>query len=157
MKEWSIFLGKCVLYLLVWGGFVAIVTNMDKDTIDDLPVWANMIIVLVVFIAPFWLSKIIWNKGEQLTNNISNQIKETVETKKVVQETQQSMQEYNEAKSRFKYLSNDVLLNKYKEYQENKLEDMIRLALEEELVERKLITHSPMHNKLDAIMTKMKL
>jgi hypothetical protein len=67
------------------------------------------------------------------------------------------MQEYNEAKSRFKYLSNDVLLNKYKEYQENKLEDMIRLALEEELVERKLITHSPMHNKLDAIMTKMKL
>ncbi|RTL59559.1 MAG: hypothetical protein EKK37_07265 [Sphingobacteriales bacterium] len=157
MKEWSIFLGKCVLYLTVWGGFVAIVTNMDKETIDDLPVWANMLIVLVVFIAPFWLSKQIWNKGEQLTNNLSIQIKETIETKRAVQETQQSIQEYHDAKNRFRYLSNEALLNKYKEYQETKQENMLRLALEEELVERKFITHSPMHDKLDAIMTKIKL
>lgn len=157
MKEWSIFLGKALLYLLIWLGFVGIVTSMDKDTLDDIPVWGKMIVVLIVFISPFWLSKLIWTKGEQVTKSISHQMKESIETKEAVKATKESTAIYGDAKNRFKYLSNDSLLAKYKEYQDSKEEDMIRLALEEELVERKLITHSPMHEKLDAIMTKMKL
>lgn len=156
MKELSIFLGKCILFLLICYGYVTLV-DMVIATNYDLTALAYNIIVLPVYIFPFflfWISKTIWNKGEQLINYISNQIKKTVAMKKVLEATQKSKQEYNDAKSRFKYLSNDVLLNKYKEFQEKKLENIIRLALEEELVERKLITHSPMHNKLDFIMNK---
>ena len=157
MKEWSVSLGKAFLYFLIWGGFVAIITNMDKDTISDLPVWANMIIVLFVFLAPIWLSKVLWQKGEEITANVSSQIKEKIEIKQTAQATQQSLNEYADAKNRFKYLSNEALLTKYKQFQEERKDDMIRLALEEELVERKLISHSPMHEKLEALMTKMKM
>lgn len=154
MKEWSIFLGKCFLYLVIWGSFVAIITNMDESTVRNLPIWVNMIIVLFVFFAPIGISKLIWNKGEEVIKNVSTQITEHKNINETVKSTQDSMTIYADAKNRFKYLSNELLVAKNN--QEEK-DEMIQLALEEELVELKLISHSPMQEKLDAIMTRFKI
>lgn len=153
MKEFSSFLGKCLLYLVIWGGFVGIITNIDKTTISDLPILANGIIILIVFLAPIWLGKTIWDKGENITQNISSKLKDSKEKQEAIKSTKESLAIYNDAKKRFKYLSDETLFLKY---DVDMPDDMIKLALEEELVDRKLLPHSLMHEKLDSIMGKFK-
>jgi len=83
-------------------------------------------------------------------------IHEIKEKKELKTNLRNSMNEYNEARESYQYLSNETLLSKYSSYIKDDANDMKRLALEEELVKRKLIEYSPMHEKLDKIKTNLK-
>ncbi|MCB0745808.1 MAG: hypothetical protein KDC67_18035, partial [Ignavibacteriae bacterium] len=83
-------------------------------------------------------------------------IKVKIEQKKQENELNESikmnMREYQESKNSFQYFSDNKLLNIYEQFENGtKNSNMEQLALEEELVKRKLIDHSPMHEKLYAI------
>lgn len=64
---------------------------------------------------------------------------------------QNSMNNYKDAAHRFQYLSNETLMEKFENEQVNEADNMERLALEEEMVKRRLIDYSPMHEKLEKL------
>lgn len=84
---------------------------------------------------------------------ITKKIEEIKEEQEVIKQTKESLDEYNDSKHRFQFLSDETLITKYKEYEEQDKSDMIRLALEEELVKRGILSHSPMHEKLEKLRT----
>ena len=87
---------------------------------------------------------------------MTQKIGEIKQEKELIQQTKDSLKDYNDAKQRFQYLSNETLLEKFQKYVSLEVSDMERLALEEELVERGVLTHSPMHEKLDKIIEHFK-
>lgn len=64
------------------------------------------------------------------------------------QKVKNDLENYHETKKTFKYFSNERLIETYKQFQEDVTENLERLALEEELVNRGLIESSPMHEKM---------
>lgn len=96
-------------------------------------------------------------KDSSPVQNISQKIEEVKQEKEIVQQTKNSLNEYNDAKHRFQYLSEETLVEKYKSYVTDDITDMQRLALEEELVKRGKLSHSPMHEKLEKIKEHFKL
>jgi hypothetical protein len=82
--------------------------------------------------------------GEKIEIEIRNKKELEIMTKKV----QYDIAKYQNAKNSFKYFSNEKLASIYKELEEKGIEDMERLALEEIMVEKGLLTHSKMHEKL---------
>ena len=92
-------------------------------------------------------------KGEDLIN--SRQEKKEIE--EIKNQTRQNIITHKEAKSSFSYFSDERLLNLYDISIKSGKEDMERLALEEVLVERKLISHSPMHEKMHLLKQKFNL
>ena len=154
MKDLFLFFGKALLYLFVWGLFVAVVTTIDKNTLNTTPIWANCLIVLIVFFIPFWLSKFIWRKGQKVQEMITKHASNIQISQETVRDVNSSMSVYNKTRGGLKDITDDVLLTKYPKVKGHIEDEMILLALEDELVERKLITYSPMRRKIDALMTK---
>lgn len=74
-----------------------------------------------------------------------------VQEREAVRAVQASHREYASARESLAYLSTETLLNDYERYNAEQKEDIHRLALEEELVRRGAIEHSPMHEKLHAL------
>ncbi len=74
--------------------------------------------------------------------------KETLKNKKIVEA---DLLEYHSTKNSIRYISNEQLKEIYEKLVTSKTEDMKRLAVEEELVDRKLIPFSPMHEKLQKL------
>ena len=96
-------------------------------------------------------------KDSSLVHNISQKIKEVKQDKEIVQQKVNSLEDYNDAKHRFQYLSDDTLVDKYKSYFTNDIIDMERLALEEELVKRGILNYSPSHEKLEKVRKHLKI
>lgn len=114
---------------------------------------------LVLFVAAVAITVTYWvsfnydqatDKARQKVNNLVDRY----ETRKQVKEAQQN---YESAKDSFRYVSDETLRVKYKEMKKEGVEDMERLALEEELVERGIIDYSPMHDKAQALKEKFSL
>ncbi|HZK06917.1 MAG TPA: hypothetical protein VFC92_01835 [Bacteroidales bacterium] len=105
-----------------------------------------------------WLIGFIIDKIKEFSpvQNMTQKIGEIKQEKELIQQTKDSLKDYNDAKQRFQYLSNETLLEKFQKYVSLEVSDMERLALEEELVERGVLTHSPMHEKLDKIIEHFK-
>lgn len=59
-----------------------------------------------------------------------------------------NMSMYENAKKTFQYFSSEKLVEIYENAKTEDKEDFEILALEEELVRRKILAHSPMHEKL---------
>lgn len=95
-------------------------------------------------------------KDSSTVETISKKIEEIKEEKEIIKQTKDSLGEYNDAKHRFQFLSEDTLISKFKEYEDANKSDMTRLALEEELVKRGVLSHSPMHEKLEKLKTMFK-
>jgi len=91
------------------------------------------------------------------SKTINENVSAYKEKKKYKENHIKSMTEYNEAKESFQYLSNETLLTKYDNYLKNNINDMTRLALEEELVKRNVIEYSPMHEKMENIKNNFKI
>jgi hypothetical protein len=85
---------------------------------------------------------------------LHNKVNEAKEQRRTNQLTKAALEEYQDAKNRFQYLSAETLKEKYKAYTTMEETDMIRLALEEELVRRGIIEYSPMHEKIENIRKK---
>ena len=79
-------------------------------------------------------------------NNIDR--KETLQNRKIVEA---DLLKYQSTKNAIKYISNEQLKEIYEKLVASKTEDMKRLAVEEELVDRKIIPFSPMHEKLQKL------
>ncbi|MBU2905106.1 hypothetical protein KO529_09950 [Arenibacter algicola] len=91
-------------------------------------------------------------KSKEITKNLKVKIEQNKQENILNESIQNNMREYQESKNSFQYFSDDGLLNIYEQYQNGtKSSNMEQLALEEELVKRKIIDHSPMHEKLYAI------
>lgn len=91
-------------------------------------------------------------KSKKVAENIKENIKKKKLDKKINEDIQVNIREYQKLKNNFQFFSNDKLLNIYKQIKDgNESSKIEQLALEEELVRRKLITHSPMHEKLYGI------
>ena len=88
---------------------------------------------------------------------ISLKINEKLEEKEAVKISKRSIDEYNDAKNRFQYLSDETLESKLNELRLIQGSEMQQLALEEEMVRRGLLSHSPMHEKLDKIKSHFNL
>lgn len=95
-------------------------------------------------------------KDSETAEKIAKKIGEFKEEKELIAETKDSLNEYNEAKHRFQFLSKETLIQKYRIYESENISDMQRLALEEELVKRGVLPHSPMHEKLDKMKSLFK-
>jgi len=80
-----------------------------------------------------------------------NKTKAKNETKVIENKTHSNVIENYETKNSIKYLSNQTLLGKYSYFKDNEIENIERMAVEEELVERGLIDFSPMHEKLNKL------
>jgi len=86
--------------------------------------------------------------NSSVVSPIVKKIEDKKEEQKIIRDAEVSMSEYNDAKYRFQFFSTETLIEKMNSH---KQEDMIRLALEEELVGRGILDYSPMHEKLDAL------
>lgn len=92
------------------------------------------------------------DKSKEVTRNIKIKMDQKKQENSLNENIKMSMREYKESKNSFQYFSDNRLLNIYEQFQNGtKNSNMEQLALEEELVKRKLIDHSPMHEKLYAI------
>ncbi len=97
-----------------------------------------MVAILVFFIVLWLLGKV----------ESSGSLEEVREEKTIVKKIKSDLDEYHELKKSFKYFSEESLLNLHDNLKSENIENLERLALEEELVERGLIKSSPMHEKL---------
>ena len=73
------------------------------------------------------------------------------ENKTIIENAKSSLAKYNDARHRFQYLSNETLIHKYQTSDIDNCDNMEQLALEEELVKRNILNHSPMHEKMEKI------
>jgi hypothetical protein len=69
--------------------------------------------------------------------------------RRITEVARTNLQEFQDAKHRFKYLSDETLVAKYNEFERANKFSIHRLALEEEMVNRGLLEFSKMHEKLD--------
>ncbi len=80
---------------------------------------------------------------------IKEKVKERIQDNQTKKHMKYNLHKYNQAKSSFQFFSDDKLISLFEESSKNQPnEDAEQLALEEELVKRGLIDHSPMHEKL---------
>ena len=124
---------------------IGIATNIES--MGNAPFIIGLIVVMLVVFVPLAIAK----KTPEIYDKTKEVINERIDLAKKSKEIELSMNIYDEAKKTFRYLSDDTLKEKYETYNNSKTNDMERLALEEELVERKLIPYSPMHEKIQKI------
>jgi hypothetical protein len=111
-----------------------------------------MVGTVVVMAIVFTLIGVGAEKSKEIAKNIKVKIEQKKQDNLLNENIQNNMRKYQESKNSFQYFSDDRLLNIYEQFQNGtKSSNMKQLALEEELVKRKMIDHSPMHEKLYAI------
>lgn len=113
----------------------------------------TVFIAIGIFLGSFYISWMIieniFNTTKKATDVISEKVKEQKEIINLQNATNLEIKKYQEAKHSYQYFSNSRLLSLYAQYQTHKISSNLeQLALEEELVKRRLIDHSPMHEKL---------
>jgi hypothetical protein len=134
-----------IVFFILMLIMIGIATNIES--MENAPFIIGLIVVLLVIYIPIAIAKKtpdIYDKTKEIINDRIYLSKETKEIKF-------SLNLYDEAKKSYRYLSDDTLKAKYETYNNTQVNDMERLALEEELVERKLIPYSPMHEKIQKI------
>lgn len=131
--------------------------NSDAQYVDSQPIVMGFVGIvngaLIGWLFGFIIDKI---KDSRAVQNIFQKVEDTKKEKEILIQTNYSLNEYNDAKHRFQFLSDETLIEKYKSYVDVDVSDMQRLALEEELVKRKIIKHSPMHEKIEKVMELLK-
>jgi len=132
------------------------VRNFNAILLGEAFTIPEFLLFMVGFVVVMAIVFTLISAGAEKSKEIAKSVKVKIEQKKqenVLNESIKSnMREYQESKNSFQYFSDDRLLNIYAQFQnETKNSNMEQLALEEELVKRKMIDHSPMHEKLYAI------
>ena len=107
---------------------------------------------VIVMSIVFTLISVGAEKSKEVTQNIKQKIEKKKQENLLNENIKMNMREYQESKNSYQYFSDINLLNIYEQFENGtKNSNMEQLALEEELVKRKLLSHSPMHEKLYAI------
>ena len=111
-----------------------------------------MVGFVIVMSIVFTLISVGAEKSKEVTQNIKQKIEKKKQENLLNENIKMNMREYQESKNSYQYFSDINLLNIYEQFENGtKNSNMEQLALEEELVKRKLLSHSPMHEKLYAI------
>lgn len=111
-----------------------------------------MVGFVIVMSIVFTLISVGAEKSKEVTQNIKQKIEKKKQENSLNENIKMNMREYQESKNSYQYFSDINLLNIYEQFENGtKNSNMEQLALEEELVKRKLLSHSPMHEKLYAI------
>ena len=139
------------------GGIVlgAMITGLIKDVLPTDGI-APIFIALIIFggsiMLVFFITESLFEKSKKVSENIKVKIEEKKQENELNKSISNNVKEYQNSKNSFQYFSDEQLLNIHREFLTGtKDSNMEQLALEEELVKRKLIDHSPMHEKLYAI------
>lgn len=134
--------------------FIAVLTSIDLDT-REFPLGVTVVFAIVLIFVMIGASRFMSEKAVDVYDNTKEAAKKHAEETKGREEVRRlvapAMQEYQDAARKYRYLSDETLLAEYEPYVSGRKEDMQRLALEEQLVERGLIPYSPMHEKLNAL------
>ena len=147
LKFIIIFIGGIVLGALIVGLLQDI---LPTDGIA--PLFIALIIFGASFMIVFFIVESFSEKSKKVAENIKVKKKKKKQENELNESIKMNMREYQESKNSFQYFSDNKLLNIYEQFENGtKNSNMEQLALEEELVKRKLIDHSPMHEKLYAI------
>lgn len=104
--------------------------------------------IILFFIIRFVLTLFYESEKGKL---IEQEIRNKKEIKEIKEALYNSLLEYENAKNSFKYFSNEKLLSIYSDMKEHDIQNMECLALEEIMVEKGLLSHSEMHEKLHMI------
>lgn len=116
------------------------------------PLIIALLIFLTSFMLVFFIVEIFSEKSKKVTENIKVKIKQKKQEDRLNKNIKMNIREYQESKNSFQYFSDNKLLNIYEQFENDlKNSNMEQLALEEELVKRKLIDYSPLHEKIYAI------
>lgn len=83
--------------------------------------------------------------------NISEKFENKSLEQNLMNETQASLRNYQDSVHHFQFLSDETLISKYENIESRNLTKMEKLAIEEELVRRKLIKFSKSHEKIEKI------
>ena len=111
-----------------------------------------MVGFVIVMSIVFTLISVGAEKSKEVTQNLKQKIEKKKQENLLNENIKMNMREYQESKNSYQYFSDINLLNIYEQFENGtKNSNMEQLALEEELVKRKLLSHSPMHEKLYAI------
>ena len=143
--------------LMFIGGIVlgALICSLFKDVLPEdgvAPLFIAMIIFIVSITLVFVVGEKLHEKSIEVTENIKEMIEEKREEKELNEIIKNDAKIYQESKHSFQFFSNETLFSIYNEYLNgSKKSNFEQLALEEELVKRNLISHSPMHEKLYAL------
>ena len=147
LKFIIIFIGGIILGVLI--------TGLLKDILPTdgiAPLFIALIIFGASFMIVFFVVESFSEKSKKVTENMKAKIEQKKQENELNESIKMNMREYQESKNSFQYFSDNKLLSLYGQFENGtKKSNMEQLALEEELVKRKLIDHSPMHEKLYAI------
>ncbi|MFN5444727.1 MAG: hypothetical protein ACK48V_10910 [Crocinitomicaceae bacterium] len=94
----------------------------------------------------YYILGVFFGKMQSTVSNLKQNIEDRKEIERLTQITRQNEQEYVTAKRSYQYFS-DLKIKEHLKF-EPEQNPMERLALEEVAVERGIIDHSPMHEKL---------
>ena len=125
--------------------------NLPSDGIA--PLFLALIIFTGAIGLMFALVETISKKSNQVSRTIQEKIKESNKQKVFNENIRQNLATYEEFKKTFQYFSDEKLLEVHNHI--DKISSMEQLALEEELIVRNLIDHSPMHEKLYLLKKEM--
>lgn len=118
---------------------------------------APVFIALIIFVGAiglmFALVETLSKKFYQVSRKIQEKTKERNQQKEFNENIKQNLAIYEESKNTFQYFSDEKLLEIHN--YSDKISSMEQLALEEELIVRNLIDHSPMHEKLYLLKKEM--
>lgn len=133
-------------------GVIIGLINSDSSYRDSQPIaYAFLGLVNGALIGWFFGYIIDQIKNSSTVQHISKKIEEDKENKTIIENAKSSLAKYNDARHRFQYLSNETLIHKYQTSDIDNCDNMEQLALEEELVKRNVLNHSPMHEKMEKI------
>lgn len=90
-------------------------------------------------------------RKSSVVQKVAKNIEEQKTERELNRNVQNSLNAYKDSVHSFQYLSNQTLLDKFQNEQQDKDDNMVRLALEEEMVKRGLIEYSPTHEKIDKL------
>jgi hypothetical protein len=136
-----------VLSFLIVG---AIISSIEPKNVSA-PV--GIFLAILALIIPIAITAVTNNKVDEGIEKIKNDIAEKKEFREQRENIEIDIKNYKETKHSLRYISDEQLKNNYQALL-LKEENIERLAVEEEMVDRGFIGYSPMHDKLNKIKLK---
>lgn len=132
-------------------GIIIGLINSDSRYIDSQPLMEGFKGAVIGALLGKLLAYIIDQiKESPVAKTVIESVEKKIEEEQIKKEVKSSIGAYNEAVHHFQFLSDETLIAMYNEEidKENKME---KLALEEELVKRKILKYSPEHEKINKL------
>lgn len=127
---------------------VSVITSFDGEGGP----FIGFILLVAVAFGTVVLGRYIFKGAEKAKDKAKEKVQEYQKDKDI----KQNISNYESAKDRFKYVSDDLLEDRYNKMESEGVENMERLALEEEMVDRGILEYSFMHEKFENIIDNLK-